>query len=57
MIIHCLTCGKSISSNILACPYCKAEVTVFTLESNGIEQKERVMEKLKLGFLHALAKK
>ncbi|MBT3865237.1 hypothetical protein HOF67_04385 [Candidatus Peregrinibacteria bacterium] len=57
MVIHCLTCGKSISSRQLACPYCKAEVTDLTLGANGIEYKEKISEKVKIGFLHALARK
>jgi hypothetical protein len=57
MIIHCLTCGKSVSSNHLACPYCKSEITDLCLEANGIEVKAKAMDKLKVSFLHALARR
>lgn len=57
MIIHCLTCGKSVSSNHLACPYCKSEITDLCLEANGMEVKAKAMEKLKVSFLHALARR
>jgi len=57
MIIHCLACGKSISSHQLACPYCKAEVGDFTLQANGIAIKSKTAERIKIGFLQALAHK
>lgn len=40
MIIHCLTCGKCISSRVSNCAYCTAEVTDLTLEMNGIEVEQ-----------------
>lgn len=55
MIIHCLSCGKSVSSHSFKCPYCLAEINGFTLEMNGIEGKGKLKEKmleLVLGFVH-----
>lgn len=57
MIIHCLSCGKSISSHGLACPYCYCEVTDITFELNGIEEKSATglkdkMMNLVLGLVH-----
>jgi len=57
MIIHCLACGKCVSSHQLACPYCKAEITDTVLETNGVEMKPRMAEKIKMGFLQALARR
>ncbi|MFA5947733.1 MAG: hypothetical protein WC806_02055 [Candidatus Gracilibacteria bacterium] len=45
MIIHCLTCGKSVSSHHFKCPYCCAEISEITMEANGIELKENTKEK------------
>lgn len=57
MIIHCLSCGKSISSNGHNCPYCLAHFTDLTLAMNGIEEKANLREKMKelvlgFGFVH-----
>lgn len=56
MIIHCLACGKPISSNGHNCPYCYSEISEITLEMNGIEEKSRMRERfldlLTLGFTH-----
>ena len=57
MIIHCLSCGKSVSSHQLACPYCKSEISDMTLEANGIQARSKVAERVKINFLHALARK
>jgi uncharacterized OB-fold protein len=47
MIIHCLSCGKSISSLSHHCPYCTSEITQFTMELNGIEEKAKFKERMK----------
>lgn len=49
MIIHCLACGKAVSSQTLCCPYCYSEITSLTLEKNGIEEKagRSVSEKMR----------
>jgi uncharacterized OB-fold protein len=55
MIIHCLSCGKAVSSNSLGCPYCHSEITSLTLEMNGIEEKVRFKEKVRdlvVQFVH-----
>ena len=55
MIIHCLSCGKSISSNGHNCPYCFAQMTEVTLELNGIEEKVNFKERVKdlvFGLVH-----
>lgn len=46
MIIHCLGCGKCISSKTQHCPYCLAELTELTLEMNGIQEKTRIKERM-----------
>ncbi|MBD3330147.1 hypothetical protein GF354_01295 [Candidatus Peregrinibacteria bacterium] len=55
MIIHCLSCGKSVSDKLHKCPYCIAEINQFTLEMNGIAEKacfkERVREMV-FSFVH-----
>lgn len=55
MIIHCLSCGKSISSHGHNCPYCLAQVTEITFELNGIEQKGNLRERMRnlvFGLVH-----
>lgn len=47
MIIHCLTCGKSISSHGHSCPYCCSQLTDLTLEINGIEDRSNFKAKMK----------
>lgn len=48
MIIHCLSCGKSVSSNSFKCPYCLCEINGMTLEKNGVVMEEsRLKERLK----------
>ena len=47
MIIHCLSCGKSISSHGHNCPYCLSQVNELTLELNGIQEKPGFKEKMK----------
>lgn len=47
MIIHCLPCGKAVSSNSLCCPYCYSEISDLTLEANGIMEKAKLTEKLR----------
>lgn len=55
MIISCLSCGKSVSSNGHSCPYCRCEISIATLQLNGIETKENLTERvldLVLNFVH-----
>lgn len=55
MIIHCLSCGKAVSSHGLCCPYCYSEISQVTLEMNGLEEKAKLKEKMKdlvLQFVH-----
>jgi len=55
MIIHCLSCGKTTSSNLHRCPYCVAEISNLTLELNGIEEKTGLSDKVRnlvFGFVH-----
>jgi hypothetical protein len=55
MIIHCLSCGKAISSEKPSCPYCLAEVSDITLEINGLKTNTKIKESvldLVLGFVH-----
>ncbi len=55
MIIHCLSCGKSVSSHSHACPYCFCEISDITLEMNGIETKSKIKERMRdlvLNFVH-----
>lgn len=55
MIIHCLSCGKAVSSNGLCCPYCYSEISPLTLEMNGLAEKTKLSEKVKdlaLQFVH-----
>lgn len=55
MIIHCLSCGKAVSSNTFNCPYCYSEITGLTLEMNGIEEKAKFKEKVRdliVQFVH-----
>lgn len=55
MIIHCLSCGKAVSSNSLSCPYCYSEINSLTLEMNGIEEKTKLKEKVRnliVQFVH-----
>lgn len=55
MIIHCLSCGKSISSKGLTCPYCFSEITDLTFELNGIQEKTKLKERMRelvLGLVH-----
>lgn len=55
MIIHCLSCGKAVSSRPLCCPYCYSEITPLTLEMNGLQEKAKLKEKaidLVLQFVH-----
>lgn len=47
MIIHCLGCGKSVSSKSHNCPYCFSEITDLTLELNGIETKLKFKERMR----------
>lgn len=47
MIIHCLSCGKAVSSKSLCCPYCYSEITNITLEMNGIKEDTKIKEKVK----------
>ncbi len=55
MIIHCLSCGKAVSSHSLSCPYCFSEISNITLEMNGLEEKRQLKEKVRdlvLQFVH-----
>lgn len=55
MIIHCLSCGKSVSTNSHSCPYCFCEITDITLEMNGIQEKVNFKDKVRdlvLNFVH-----
>lgn len=55
MIIHCLSCGKAISSQLCNCPYCYTEITDLTKELNGIVEKEDIKERMKglmFGLVH-----
>lgn len=55
MIINCLSCGKSVSSNCHDCPYCRCEISDLTLELNGVVTKSNLKEKvlnLVLNFVH-----
>lgn len=55
MVIHCISCGKSISSYLHHCPYCLSEVNEIMLEVNGIEEKGKLKEKMRelvFGFVH-----
>jgi hypothetical protein len=55
MIIHCLSCGKAISSKGFHCPYCRSEVNSQTMEMNGIEEKSNLKERVRnlmLQFVH-----
>ncbi|MFA6991845.1 MAG: hypothetical protein WC269_01005 [Candidatus Gracilibacteria bacterium] len=56
MIIHCISCGKAISSEINNCPYCTSEITEFTLEVNGHEEKKKIKEKM-LNLMFGLVQK
>jgi len=48
MIIHCLSCGKCISSHGYKCPYCTAEISELTLERNGINiEKPKITRRFK----------
>jgi hypothetical protein len=55
MIIQCLSCGKSVSSNAHKCPYCMAHINEMTFEMNGIKEETRLRERvmdMMLGFVH-----
>ena len=55
MIIQCLSCGKSVSSNAHKCPYCMTHINEMTFEMNGIKEETKLREKvldLMLGFVH-----
>ena len=55
MIIHCLSCGKSISSQGHNCPYCMAQMTELTFELNGMQVKGNFKEKMRemvFGLVH-----
>jgi RNA polymerase subunit RPABC4/transcription elongation factor Spt4 len=48
MIIHCLSCGKCISSQGKNCPYCLAQITDITMELNGMQtDKSNFKEKMR----------
>ena len=46
MLIHCLSCGKSISTNMHRCPYCCSEISEDTLKMNGVEVKDNFKNKV-----------
>ncbi len=46
MIIHCLDCGKSVSSKSHSCPYCFSEISELTKELNGLGEKVNLKEKV-----------
>ena len=55
MIIHCLACGKSVSSNSHRCPYCMIDINQLALEANGIENTENLKDRVKglmFGMVH-----
>lgn len=55
MIIQCLSCGKSVSSNAQKCPYCFSHINETTFEMNGIKEEVKIREKvldMMLGFVH-----
>jgi RNA polymerase subunit RPABC4/transcription elongation factor Spt4 len=55
MIIHCLDCGKSVSSKSHSCPYCFSEISELTRELNGLAEKVNFKEKmteLVFGLVH-----
>lgn len=55
MIIQCLSCGKSVSSNGHKCPYCMTHINEMTFEMNGIKEEPKLRERvldLVLGFVH-----
>lgn len=55
MIIHCISCGKSISSHGHCCPYCTCELNDLTYEFNGIEEKANFKERMRnmvFGLVH-----
>jgi len=55
MIINCLSCGKSMSSHSMSCPYCFCEISDITLELNGIRENEGIKDKvmsLMFGFVN-----
>lgn len=55
MIIHCLSCGKSTSTNLHRCPYCCSEISETTLELNGVQCKEKNKSRV-AGFVFGYAK-
>ncbi len=46
MIIHCLSCGKTISTNMHKCPYCCSEISEDTLQMNGVDTRDRLKDKM-----------
>lgn len=46
MIIHCLSCGKTISTNLHRCPFCCTEISDITLQLNGVECKDNIKSKV-----------
>ncbi len=57
MIIHCLSCGKCVSSNMHNCPYCISEINDQTLAMNGIAVQERPRIREKFAMMVGLASK
>lgn len=41
MIIHCLECGKSVSSKMNKCPFCITSICTKTLQVNGIREEAK----------------
>ena len=41
MVLNCLKCGKSISSKLSLCPYCHADIAMFSNELEEAREKSK----------------